>query len=152
MNINNFESHINKTILDRGYDYNNEGNIIETYNQRDNEYIFQVQGSEGYEVVVQIDNKGEILNSQCDCPYDFGPICKHQVAAYFELFEILNSEDNSTSVKKEVIKRRCDDLIALAEKYDVPLTPVRDISEAGAVLPAIDILLGGVKGLRDRDS
>ncbi|AAL64216.1 MULTISPECIES: CoA transferase [Pyrobaculum] len=55
-------------------------------------------------------------------------------------------------VKKEVIKRRCDDLIALAEKYDVPLTPVRDISEAGAVLPAIDILLGGVKGLRDRDS
>jgi len=35
-----FENHINKTILDRGYDYYNEGNIIETYNQGDNEYIF----------------------------------------------------------------------------------------------------------------
>lgn len=51
-------------------------------------------------------------------------------------------------VRKEMVKRRCDDLIALAEKYDVPLTPVRNISEAGAMLPAIDILLGRGKKLR----
>lgn len=105
MNINNFEDHINKTILDRGYDYYNEGNIIKTYSQGDNEYIFQVQGSDDYEVVVKIDDKGEILYSECNCPYDFGPICKHQAAAYFELFEILNSEGNSVSVKKEVVKQ-----------------------------------------------
>ncbi|WP_454054849.1 SWIM zinc finger family protein [Clostridium sp. Marseille-Q7071] len=72
MNINNFENHINKTILDRGYVYYSEGNITETYNKGENEYIFQVQGSEDYEVVVKINNNGEILYSDCDCPYDFG--------------------------------------------------------------------------------
>lgn len=101
MNINDFEKHINKTILDRGYDYYNECNIIETYNQGDNEYIFQVQGSDDYEVVVKVDENGEILYSNCDCPYDLGLICKHQVAAYFEL----NSKESSQSMKKEVVKQ-----------------------------------------------
>jgi len=105
MNINNFQNYINKTILDRGYDYYIEGNIVETYHQGDNEYILQVQGSEDYEVVVKIDDQGEIIYSECDCPYDFGPICKHQVAAYFELFEIINSEDNKLAVKEEVTKQ-----------------------------------------------
>lgn len=105
MNINNFEKHINKTILDRGYDYYNEGNIVEIYNQGDNEYIFQVQGSEDYQVTVKIDENGEILYSNCDCPYDFGPICKHQVAAYFQLLEIINSKSESGKSKKEITKQ-----------------------------------------------
>lgn len=104
MNINDFKKHIDKKILDRGYAYYSEGNIIETYNQGNNEYIFQIQGSEDYEVVVKIDNMGEILYSQCDCPYDFGPVCKHEAAAYFELSEILNSEGSTTSMKREVVK------------------------------------------------
>lgn len=45
------------------------------------------------------------MYSECDCPYDFGPICKHQVAAYFELFVILNSKDSGTSGKKDVVKQ-----------------------------------------------
>ncbi|MFL0197725.1 SWIM zinc finger domain-containing protein [Clostridium sp. WILCCON 0269] len=101
MNINNFQKHTNKTILDRGYDYYNEGNIIEICNQGDNEYIFQIRGSEDYEVVIKIDDEGEIVYSQCDCSYDLGPVCKHQVAAYFQLFEIFNSEYNSTNMKKK---------------------------------------------------
>lgn len=105
MNINNFEEHINRTILERGYDYYDEGNIVETYNQGDNEYIFQVQGSEEYEVIVKIDEKREIIYSDCDCPYDFGPICKHQVATYFELYDILNSKSNNNDGKKEVAKQ-----------------------------------------------
>lgn len=102
MNISNFENHINKTILDRGYDYYIEGNIIDTYCQDDNIYVFEVEGSEDYEVVVKIDENGEILYSECDCPYDFGPICKHQVAAFFELFEIYNKKSDG---KKEIIKQ-----------------------------------------------
>lgn len=108
MNINDFEKHINKTILDRGYDYYSEGNIIETYNQGDNEYIFQVQGSDNYEVIVKVDEKGEILYSNCDCPYDWGLICKHQVAAYFELLNIFNSKDEV--VKQPEIKEVLNNL------------------------------------------
>lgn len=55
MNINNFMNHTNQTILHRGYDYYDEGNIVETYRQGDNEYIFQVQGSKDYEVLVKLE-------------------------------------------------------------------------------------------------
>lgn len=77
MNINNFENHVDKTILDRGYDYYISDNIVEVYKRGDNEYVFQIQGSDDYEVIVKIDNDGEIIYSECDCSYDFGPICKH---------------------------------------------------------------------------
>ncbi|WP_346938485.1 hypothetical protein [uncultured Clostridium sp.] len=101
MNINNFERNIDRTILDRGYNYFDEGSVIDVYNQGDNEYVFEVEGNEVYEVTVKIDEAGEILYSSCDCPYDFGPVCKHQVAAYFELFELINSNTS----KKEVTKQ-----------------------------------------------
>ncbi|WP_291579603.1 SWIM zinc finger family protein [Clostridium sp. UBA6640] len=99
MNINNFENYIDKKILDRGYGYYCEGNITDVYKEGDNEYTFQVQGSEDYEIRVEINNHGEILYSDCNCPYEFGPICKHQVAVYFELANILNSKE----IKKELI-------------------------------------------------
>ncbi len=105
MNINNFQEHVNNIILQRGYDYYTYGNIIETYEQGDNEYVFQVEGNEDYEVVVQIDKNGEILYSDCDCPYDFGPICKHEIAAYFELREILSNKSSEKDIKKEVTKK-----------------------------------------------
>lgn len=92
MNINNFEKHVDERILDRGYDYYNYGNIVEVYKETENQYIFDVNGSEEYEVVVNLDTNGEIIHSYCDCPYSFGPICKHEVAAYYKLFEINNSK------------------------------------------------------------
>ncbi|HIG0362329.1 TPA: SWIM zinc finger family protein [Clostridium sporogenes] len=103
MNINDFEKHINKTILDRGYGYYIDGNITETCNCTDNEYIFEVEGTEDYQVIVNIDDNGEILCSSCDCPYDFGPICKHEVATYFKLYEILNSNNIEKNLIKEEV-------------------------------------------------
>lgn len=113
MNINDFQNHVNETILDRGYEYYTNGNIVETYSQRDYEYIFQVEGSTDYEVVVILDENGEVAYSNCDCPYDFGPICKHQVAAYFQLIEILNSkpDNNNKEIRKQPqIKEVLDNL------------------------------------------
>lgn len=103
MNINDFQNHVNETILDRGYEYYTNGNIIETYSQGDNEYIFQVEGSADYEVVVILEENGEVTYSNCDCPYDFGHICKHRVAAYFYLMEILNSKPHNDN--KEIRKQ-----------------------------------------------
>lgn len=99
MNINNFERYIDKIILDRGYSYYIEGNVIEAYEQDKNEYIFQIEGSDDYEVLVEIGDNGDILYSECDCPYDFGPVCKHEVAAYFQLFEMLNQVPSSDKNK-----------------------------------------------------
>lgn len=91
MNINNFKNYINKTIVDIGYSYYIEGNVVEAFEQDENEYIFHIEGSDEYEVLVAIEDNGNILNSECDCPYDFGPVCKHEVAAYFQLYEMLTT-------------------------------------------------------------
>ncbi|WP_243096857.1 SWIM zinc finger family protein [Thermohalobacter berrensis] len=105
MNINNFEKYVNEIILDRGYNYYTYGNVLEKYEKENNEYIFIVAGSQIYEVIVQLDENGEILSSYCNCPYDFGPICKHQVAAYFEIRNHLKSQPNNEKVKDEVMKQ-----------------------------------------------
>lgn len=115
MNINNFENHVNKTILDRGYSYYIEGNVIEAYKQDDNKYIFHIEGSDDYKVIVEIGDNGEILNSECDCPYDFGPVCKHEVAAYFQLFNMLNQgtadgKGTNKSYKRSTIQEVLDNL------------------------------------------
>jgi uncharacterized Zn finger protein len=45
-----------------------------------NEYEAIVEGSETYAVRMTI--KDDIVTeSVCDCPYDMGPVCKHEVAA-----------------------------------------------------------------------
>ncbi|MBW8351400.1 SWIM zinc finger family protein [Bacillus sp. IITD106] len=104
MNLNNFTSFINKTILERGYDYYIEGNIIDTYMAGNNEYIFTIEGSDDYEVIVKLGMDDDIVFTTCDCPYDLGPFCKHQVAAFFELQELINSNEIHKIEKQPLLK------------------------------------------------
>lgn len=130
MNINNFEENINDIILNRGYDYYNEGNIAEKYEHENDEYVFIVEGSEDYEVTVQLDGNGEIIYSDCDCPYDFGHICKHQVAAYFELRDFLNRKSDT----KEVVKQpELKEVLNNLPKEDL-ISIIVDISKKDAAL------------------
>lgn len=104
MNINNFRDEIDDVIVNRGYNYYISKNISKVYNNGGDEYTFEIEGSELYEVTVSVDARGEILTSYCDCPYDFGPICKHEVAAYFYLADIFNNKFSIESSKKNLIK------------------------------------------------
>jgi len=105
MNILNFENYINKTILDRGHSYFLEGNVVRVYEKSENEYIFHIEGNDHYEVVVELGEEGEIKFSECDCPYDFGPVCKHEVAAYFQLFEMISPGSGKELPTKKPYKR-----------------------------------------------
>lgn len=105
MHIYDFENHINQNILDRGFNYYNDGNIKKVYKQRNNKYVFYIEGGDDYEVSVEIGDHGDILNSYCDCPYDLGPICKHEVAAYFKLFEMLDQENDIETAPSKANKR-----------------------------------------------
>lgn len=109
MNINNFKSHINKTILDRGYDYFMEGHIEKIINKNEHEYIFHIEGTYNYEVLIELNENGDILFSECDCPYDFGPICKHEVAAFFQLNQNV-SLTNKNAQKEPKIQELLSDL------------------------------------------
>ena len=100
MNINNFQKYINKNILSRGYDYYMGGHVDEEYVHKGNTYIFLVEGRETYEVSVELDESGEIIHAECDCPYDLGSICKHKAAGFFQLAEIINKGDGKWDTKQ----------------------------------------------------
>jgi Uncharacterized conserved protein len=104
VNIHHFESEIDKKILARGYDYYLEGNVLEVSSQGNGEYFVQIEGSEVYEVEIKIDGNGRIVRSACDCPYDIGPVCKHEVAVYYELRDILNGENNRDVLIEQAVK------------------------------------------------
>lgn len=85
MNLNNFESYIDKKILARGYDYYENGYVTSVEETEDNVYEAEVEGSELYTVEVELDDQANIVDTQCDCPYDMGKYCKHQVAVFLML-------------------------------------------------------------------
>ncbi|MBV4437245.1 SWIM zinc finger family protein [Clostridium tyrobutyricum] len=106
MNINNFQNNVDRKILDRGYDYYIDENIVEFYKKHNNEYVFLIEGSDKYRVDIKIDKDGEILYSNCDCPYDFGAVCKHQIAAFFKLEELLNGKSTDNKLEECQIENK----------------------------------------------
>ncbi len=62
---------------------------------KNNKFTFSYKGSAiyPYEIIVKID---ENIKTSCNCPYDHGGLCKHQVAA---LNYILQEKENSTKKK-----------------------------------------------------
>ena len=86
MNIGDFEKTVSQVIVDRGYLYYKDDKI-ECCRRNVDEFVFDVSGTENYQVIVQIDMDNNIKNSRCNCPYDFTFTCKHEVAAYYKIRE-----------------------------------------------------------------
>lgn len=85
MNLNNFEYYIDPKILTRGSDYFENYCVNTIKESSKNLYEMEVEGTELYLVEVELDDEKDIINTQCDCPYDMGEYCKHQVAAFLAL-------------------------------------------------------------------
>jgi len=87
MDLTNFDSHLDPTILARGKDYFTCGHIS-SLEYEDDCWVAEVEGSETYTVEVELSDNGEIIGSCCDCPYDWGEYCKHQAAVFYALREM----------------------------------------------------------------
>ncbi len=99
--LNSFEQLIDETILKRGLDYFEQGYVSEFTTIDTNEYEAIVEGSEDYTVNLIIEND-IIVSHFCTCPYDFGPVCKHEVAVLFYMLQNeLNLLENKPKKKKE---------------------------------------------------
>ena len=85
MNLKDFERFIDSKILDRGRRYFKEGRVLSIEETAANAYTAEVDGTELYVIYIQLDSQGTILDIACDCPYDIGEYCKHQVAALLAL-------------------------------------------------------------------
>jgi len=82
--LNEFEQIIDETILKRGLSYFKKGKVNGFTELANGEYQTGVSGTEEYTVQFKIKNN-VIIEHNCDCPYDWGPVCKHVVASIFYL-------------------------------------------------------------------
>jgi hypothetical protein len=101
--LNEFEQLIDETILKRGLSYFKGGAITDFSEISTGEYEAIVSGTEEYTVQLEISNN-IIVEHNCDCPYDMGPVCKHIVATIFHLQQDeleLNQPSISKSRKKK---------------------------------------------------
>lgn len=86
-------------ILKRGKNYYHDGAVLSIEKVADNEYTADVEGSEIYEVMVEMNDDGKIFDISCDCPYDMGEYCKHEAAVLYAL-RGKNSRIIQSSVKQ----------------------------------------------------
>ena len=93
--LKEFEQHIDETIFKRGYQYYKKGLVQEPIEISNGEYEAIVEGTEDYTVELTIKN-GVVTEHVCSCPYDLGPVCKHEVAVMF----YLQKEELDISVSK----------------------------------------------------
>lgn len=84
LTLENFEQQVDQTILKRGLDYFKKGYVTEVEDLGGGDYEATVEGSEIYTVWLHIEGN-EVTEYECDCPYDWGAICKHTVAVLFYL-------------------------------------------------------------------
>jgi len=101
MNINDFAAHLDKAILARGLAYYQSGNVVSLEYDENDGWIADVEGSDDYTITVSLSDKGEILDTECDCPYDWGEYCKHQAAVFYALKSKLKSHKIQSAIKTE---------------------------------------------------
>ena len=82
MNLKNFEIEVERKIVERGLDYYRCGGVKKLEKVGAGEFSAVVFGTEKYKVYVKL-NGENIVASECDCPYDYGDICKHEVAVFY---------------------------------------------------------------------
>ncbi|MDR2118740.1 MAG: SWIM zinc finger family protein [Tannerellaceae bacterium] len=90
MNLNNFHKHISHSIFERGEDYYENDMVDNVEHDYPDTWTAEVEGSDLYTVEIKM-NGDEIVSWDCDCPYDYGDICKHAVAV------LLYIKDNKKS-------------------------------------------------------
>lgn len=84
--IRQFLDKIDPKILARGKDYFRSGRV--EHIEWDDEWVTaEVSGSEEepYLVEISLSENGEIEDWSCDCPYDWGDVCKHTAAVLLAL-------------------------------------------------------------------
>ena len=103
LTLNNFDNQITGAVLKRGNQYYEDGNVVEISESSEGFWNAEVEGSEFYEVEVQLHKDDEIIDSSCDCPYD-GDICKHVIAVLYTIREekVINIDVSETKAQKKL--------------------------------------------------
>ena len=107
MNFKNFKNIIDSQILSRWRDIFRCGSLWEFHSSWDGHYSATIYGqTDDYYVSCRVDQKWKITRFWCDCPYNWGPYCKHQAAFLLYLEENVSQkiEPKDTSNTKKYSK------------------------------------------------
>lgn len=147
----NFDEEIDFDIARRGRTYYRKNAVKALKQAGDNKWTATVQGSDLYSVQLTCEN-GLVTHCNCDCPYDFGPYCKHEVAVLYSLRDGVKktrphtqgqyksssqTTTNSEAVEKIDIKHR---IIQTLREYSGRARFI-DYAYAGSAALAIDQIL-----------
>lgn len=119
MNLNNFETIVESRIVERGFDYYEYDNISQLEQVDKNEFVATVWGSEKYSVFIKLDEQQNIIEHSCNCPYDWGDVCKHKVATFYYLrdgemyLEPLNMGNAIQRIKTDLNKLNKNEIIEI---------------------------------------
>ncbi len=97
LTLKDFEKNIEPKIVERGFQYFKGGYVLRLEKVGENEFSALMSGSENYDIFVKLDGK-TIVEHECDCPYDWGDVCKHEVAVFYAIRNG-NFSDTSEKVK-----------------------------------------------------
>ncbi|WP_238540381.1 SWIM zinc finger family protein [Paenibacillus mucilaginosus] len=92
MKLADFEHSVDGKIVSRGREYYEDDCVMSLRETETNRYTAEVEGSEEYEVEIELNDGGTVVDWDCTCPYDLGPVCKHQVAVLYELRDMLGAQ------------------------------------------------------------
>ncbi|MGI9056509.1 MAG: SWIM zinc finger family protein [Pyrinomonadaceae bacterium] len=116
MNLKNFETEVEQKIVARGLDYYKNGDVRKLEKVSENEFSAVVFGTEKYSVYIKL-NGETIIEADCDCPYDYGNVCKHKVAVFYQIrngnFSDLSDKLNSllTNLHESALQRFVSNLL-----------------------------------------
>ncbi len=99
MTLDNFCDFVPSRIWWRGEEYYSSGAIISIEESPSGEWRAVVEGTYDYNVRIVTDGD-EILEWECDCPYDGGDICKHVVAVVMAISNIKTDDSEKVLFKK----------------------------------------------------
>lgn len=118
MHLPNFEEYFDDVILQRGQNYFDHGHVAKIEEVEKNHYVVEIVGSEYYTVEIFMNEADEIVDTFCDCPYDWGDFCKHQAAALFALRKERNMEASKTNSKQPSTNRKKVDLKTIVSNLE----------------------------------
>lgn len=125
MNLYQLTKSIDPVILDRGRDYLLDGNILSIEIMGNNTYRAEVEGSQLYEVYIELGDEGMVISSGCDCPYDYSPVCKHQAAVLLKLRDL---------------NGKLAEFPPQNANFDSPITSLKELLEAESKESLIDLI------------
>ncbi len=121
MTLKDFEKNIGSQMLEKGFSYFQNGNVISVDEVAAGVWVAEVEGTDNYSVTIRTD-KHKIKDWECDCPYDMGPVCKHVIAVFYAIAEEIKIPKEQTSKKsnpEKDNKKRLDKIFKTTTKEEL---------------------------------